>query len=247
MASLEAELRRVRKLAEERAVEDDGASRAIPHTAAWWDSLPRRRQIAELRDAPNRTPFDCPSLSGARCPHHVHALLRRAAEYGQRDWLRVDVARVWSMAQHDDEGGPHGSTWAAFFAIVAEIAAGDPAAASATMPPCPVCESWLCADNHQVAGWVRVLPLDKWTTLVLLGQNLDWRDPHLPSIETQIAWITGQQMPPDSALTPHDAARLYLADPAFAPAWDATVRDLADVLAHAPQYRSIPGLDLTRI
>jgi len=232
MPSLDSELRRVRKLAEERALDDEGASTALPETAAWWRSLGRRRQIEGLRNAPNRRHFACPSLSGAACPHDVHTLLREAAALGQRDWLRCDIARAWDIAAQDDEGGPHGQTWAAFFAVVAEIAQDDPA--YAPMPPCPVCEPDLLPADDQVAGWVRGLSRDRWVLLQLLGQNLDWRAPHLPTIERQYKWCTGLDAPPSSDMTPHDAARLYLPDPAYAEAWERAVHG-----ASSPSYHTV--------
>jgi len=238
MPSLDSELRRVRKLAEEHAL-DDEASTALPETAAWWRSLGRRRQIEGLRNAPNRRHFACPSLSGAECPHDVHALLCQAAERGQRDWLHADVGRVWSIAVNDREGDASSNTWEAFFSVIRDVAQGDPAHAESIMPPCPVCEPDLLPEDDQQATWVRNLPPDRWVLLQLLGQNLNWRAPHLPTIEQQWRWVTGLEEPPRSDLSAHEAARLYKADPTYASAWEASVRDLADVLATSPAYHSL--------
>lgn len=237
MPSLDSELRRVRKLAEEHALDDEGASTALPETAAWWRSLGRRPQIEGLRNAPNRRHFACPSLSGAECPHDVHALLREAEARGQCDWLRVDVARVWSIAVNDREGDASSNTWEAFFCVVREIAQGDPA--YDLMPPCGVCEPDLLPEDDQQATWVRNLPPDRWVLLQLLGQNLNWRAP-VPTIEQQWRWVTGLEEPPRSDLSAHEAARLYKkADPTYASAWEASVHELADVLATSPAYRSL--------
>ncbi len=232
MASLESEMRRIKKLADDHATATEGATRTIHETGAWWDSLSRRQRLAELRASVAE------HEAAIRCPHHLHALLLRAGELQRRDFLKVDVARAWDVARLDYGGDS--VSWQDFYDVLAEVAAGIPgdAASRETLPACPVCTPDACAPDDQIAQWIRPLPLEKWILLVLLGQRLDWRDP-VPSIETQWRWVTGQE-PVPTAQEQHHALPIYATPPAaWADAWAASQRDLADVLASSPTYKTI--------
>lgn len=243
MASLESEMRRIKKLADDRATAAEGAPRPSRETATWWASLSRRERITELRAALTAPEATSQPLCAVRCPHHLHALLHalllRAGAQERRDFLRVDIARVWDVARLDYGGGDGAPVaWQDFFDVLAEITDG--AAPGEPLPFCPVCEPDACPLDDQIAGWIRPLPPEQWLLLVLLGQRLNWREP-VPSIETQWRWVSGQEPVPDAQeqfrLLPLWARATPPA--AWDAAWTAAQHDLAEVLATSPAYKTI--------